>query len=65
MVTISLFVVMATTITAATLLKSFAAFIGLTQIDIIRFGELKEEEKQIELMPATKYSVIGDHEEGR
>lgn len=62
MLTLSLLVVMATTICGATLLKPFADKIGLGQIGIIRFGELKEEERQIELMPATKYGVIGEQE---
>jgi hypothetical protein len=61
MVTLSLLVVMATTICGATLLRPFAERIGLGEIGIIRFGELKEE-RQIELMPATKYGVIGEHE---
>lgn len=60
MVTISLFVVMTTTVSVATFLQSFAKAIGLGEIGLIRFGELREEEKQIELMPATKYEVIGE-----
>lgn len=63
MVTLSLLVVMSTTIGGATLLRPFASRIGLSEIGIIRFGELKEEERQIELMPATKYGVIGEQEE--
>lgn len=55
MVTISLFVVMTTTVSVATFLQSFAKVIGLGEIGLIRFGELREEEKHIELMPATKY----------
>ena len=61
MVTLALLVVMATTICGATLLKPFAEKIGLGEIGIIRLGELREE-RQIELMPATKYGVIGEHE---
>jgi sodium/hydrogen exchanger-like protein 6/7 len=42
MVTLSLLVVMSTTISGATLLRTFASRIGLTEIGIIRFGEVKE-----------------------
>ena len=42
MITISLFVVMTTTVSVATFLQSFAKTIGLGEIGLIRFGELKE-----------------------
>jgi NhaP-type Na+/H+ or K+/H+ antiporter len=59
LVAVALLVVMATTIAGSTLLRPFADRIGLADIDIIRAGGPKEEEREVELMPATKYGVIG------
>lgn len=63
MITISLVVVMSTTIAGATFLKSFATRIGLMEIELIRSGENKTEQREIELIPATKYEIIGGVEE--
>lgn len=63
MVTISLIVVMFTTIVGATFLKSFAKRTGLMEIELIHSGDSKMEQRQIELIPATKYEIIGGLEE--
>lgn len=63
-ITIALIVVMTTTVVGASLLKPFARRVGLTELELLSVGD-RREDRHIELMPATKYEIIGGLEELR
>jgi hypothetical protein len=50
---------MFTTVAGSTFLNRFCQIIGLGDLGLMKIGDVKEEDRQIELMPSTKYGVIG------
>ena len=63
--TVSLIVILFTTIAGSGFLGHFTRMIGLEDIELLKVGEAKEEQQVIELVPSTKYGVIGGIEEVR
>lgn len=58
MVAIALVIVMATTILTTSLLRLFAEKVGLDQLSLLVVGA-RPPQKSAEIMPATKYEIIG------
>ena len=56
---ICLIVVIFISVLGSSMLKPFASWVGLDQIDLIVVGQRKSPEKSIEMMPSTKYEIIG------
>jgi NhaP-type Na+/H+ or K+/H+ antiporter len=57
--TVSFMVVIFTTVVGSTFLNKFCQLIGLGEIGLMKTGEVREEDKEIELVPSTKYGMIG------
>ena len=53
-----LIVVIFITILGSSLLRPFASWVGLHQIDLLVVGQ-RSPEKSYEMMPSTKYEIIG------
>ena len=61
--TVCLMVILFTTVAGSTFLNRFCELIGLGHLELIRVGQDKPKNKEIELTPSTKYGAIGTPED--